>query len=153
MPFSQWSHSRNHAVVSFSYAPIRTNKIYGDDQSNIRKADHQLGIKMDEHWPWSSMTMYKLSNSLYSKGMKAKGRLQENFADSHNLFRLEPCIFLQVDLFFEVKKVKLRNLIQNFLSFNKNFKWRNFLIHTISVFGSKSMNLSFIFLKKFNLLI
>ena len=130
MPFSQWSHARNHAVLSFSHASIRTNKIYGGEQSNIRKADHQLGIKIDEHWPWSTMTMYKLSNSLYSKEMKPKRRLQGNSDNLHNLFRLEPCIFLQADLFFEVNKVKLRNLIQNFLTFNKDFKWRNFLIHT-----------------------
>ena len=64
------------------------------------------------------MTMNKVSNSLYLNCAKPKSSLQENFAELHKLFRLKACIFLQAVCFFEVKKVELKILIQNFLSFD-----------------------------------
>ena len=128
VPCSKKTQSKIHTVLTFSYAPPRRHEFYGGRTCNFRRVCHGIEMKLNEHWVFLSMMFTKVSNSTHEDSMEQNNSFWTGFDYLHKLIRRQLCIFLQAAWLFEVTKVKLTLLNQNFLSFVQNFKWMEFVI-------------------------
>ena len=151
VPLSKKTQSRIHTLLTVFHAPPRKHQFYGGRTCKFQRDGHHQEIKLNQHWAFLSMMVTKVSNSTHEESVKQTSSFWKGFAYLHKLFRRQLCIFLQAAWFFEVTKVRLTLLNQNFLSFQQNFRWMAWGIYMLPQFCSKRIILWSSLLKKFDL--